>query len=339
MKSGSTVPCLSLLFWVSLCACTGATAPALSERDPCDLCGDGTTCLDGECVDDAQVCGGRLCEAPGVCLDGVCRQALTVATFNLYDLTLPGSPANVARFIAERGIDLILFQEIQPSDAADLVQSLAAEGVELHYAFSSRGGYGGDPGDDYLAAFSRLPITDHETILGGTLRDPVTGESFSFTYMRPVHRVRLSAHGQELIVYNLHLKAQVPFPDCEGCLERRRAQASALERYILERDDPEADLVIVAGDANSALAEDFEPGNTLDRLTLRSDNPDGAANDFTPVNFEYRNEPTHNDFNSLLDHLILSPALMHHYIPDSVEVVAPAGRPSDHKAVLLRLAF
>ncbi|PKN44397.1 MAG: hypothetical protein CVU59_11730 [Deltaproteobacteria bacterium HGW-Deltaproteobacteria-17] len=325
---------------LGLCACDGARgAPALSQRDPCDLCGEGETCLYGACVPDTLVCGGDLCEAPGVCLEGVCRQVFTVATFNLYDLALRDAPANLARYIAEQGIDLILFQEIQPADAADIVQSLAAEGVEMHQAFSSRGGYGGEPGDDYLAVFSRVPLASQETILGGTYRDPVTGESFSFTYMRPVLRVGLTVSGENLVVYNLHLKAQVPFPDCEDCLALRRTQAFALETYVLDHDDPEADLILVGGDANSALTEDFEPGNTLDRLTLRSDNPAGVANDFTAVNDQYRHESTHLDFDSLLDHLILSPSLMARYLPDSVEVIAPAGRPSDHKSVLLRLVF
>ena len=331
---------LAFLIWFPLLLALPACAPgALVARGPCDLCPDGTTCLDEVCVDDALLCGEAVCEAPGVCLDGACRRVLTVATFNLYDLTLPGAHANVARFIAGRGIDLILFQEIQPADAADLAQSLAAEGVQMHYAFSARGGYGGDIGDDYLAVFSRAPLTAHETILGGAYPDPVTGEWFDFRYMRPVHRVALTVHGHDLTVYNLHLKAQVPFPDCTGCLERRRAQARALETYVLTHDAPETDLLLVAGDANSALAADFEPGNTLDLLTLRSDNPAGAANDLTPVNYTYRRESTHLNFDSLLDHLILSPALMTRYIPDSVEVIAPAGHPSDHKAVLLRLAF
>ncbi|MBU1070409.1 hypothetical protein KJ975_12645, partial [Myxococcota bacterium] len=55
-----------LVLW--LCACNGALdagAPALSELDPCDLCGEGTTCLDGACVPDTLVCGGDLCEVPG----------------------------------------------------------------------------------------------------------------------------------------------------------------------------------------------------------------------------------------------------------------------------------
>ncbi len=317
-----------------------ACAPgALDARGPCDPCPDGAVCLDDACVDASLVCGGAVCGAPGVCLEGECRQVFTVATFNLYDLTRPGAHANVARFIAERGIDLILFQEIQPADAADLAQSLAAEGVDMHYAFSARGGYGGDIGDDYLAVFSRHPLTAHETILGGSFPDPVTGEWFDFRYMRPVHRVSLTVFGLDLTVYNLHLKAQVPFPECDGCLERRRAQARALETYILEHDAPEMAPILVAGDANSALDADFEPGNTLDLLTLRSDNPANSANDLTPVNFTYRRESTHLDFDSLLDHLILSPALMTRYVPDSVEVVAPSGNPSDHKAVLLRLAF
>lgn len=329
-----------VLLSIAGCWLLTACAPgSLDARGPCDPCPDGSVCLDEVCVDASLVCGGAVCEAPGVCLEGVCRQVITVATFNLFDLTRPGAHANVARFIAERGIDLILFQEIQPADAADLAQSLAAEGVDMHYAFSSRGGYGGELGDDYLAVFSRTPLTAHETILGGSYPDPVTGEWFDFRYMRPVHRVSLTVHGLDLTVYNLHLKAQVPFPECDGCLERRRAQAHALEMYILEHDAPETAPILVAGDANSALAADFEPGNTLELLTLRSDNPAGAANDLTPVNFTYRRESTHLDFDSLLDHLILSPALLSRYVPDSVEVVAPAGHPSDHKAVLLRLAF
>ncbi len=327
-------------FWLWLLSALAACAPgALGELDPCDRCGAGEICLDGACVPEADLCGGAVCAAPGVCVEGACRQAVTVATFNLYDLELPGAHANVARYIAARDIDLILFQEVQPADAADLAQSLTAEGVVMHYAFSARGGYGGDIGDDYLAVFSRFPLTAHETILGGTYPDPVTGEWFDFRYMRPVHRVSLTVHGQDLTVYNLHLKAQVPFPECDGCLERRRAQARALETYILEHDAPETGMVLVAGDANSALAADFEPGNTLDLLTLRSDGPAGAANDLTPVNYTYRRESTHLDFDSLLDHIILSPALMRHYLPDSVEVLAPEGRPSDHKSVLLRLVF
>jgi len=330
---------VSLLFLILSTSCSPA---ALRPLSGCELCAGDQTCLDDECFDDAELCGGVLCAPDDDCVEDRCvdpDRPVVFATFNLYDLENTNAADNLARYIDEYEIDVITFQEIQPGDAQDIDFALAARGISMFRAFSSRGGYGGDTGDDYLAVFSRHPISGAETILGGTYVDPVSGEAFSYTYMRPVLKLHVTVHDHDLTVYNLHLKAHVPFPDCENCLDLRRTQAHALENYILGHDAPETDLILIAGDANTAIAGDFEPGNTLDRLTLRSDNPAQTANDFTPVNHLHLHETTHTSFDSELDHLILSPALMHAYVPDSVQVIAPAGRPSDHKSVLLRLKF
>ena len=67
-------------------------------------------------------------------------------------------------------------------------------------------------------------------------------------------------------------------------------------------------------------------------------------NDFTAVNYEQiPDEPTSPEWNSLLDHIILSPSAMSHYVQGSVSVPHPSGDgehgPSDHFPVMLDLWF
>lgn len=334
--------------------------PSVYEKSPCEKCTVDQTCIDNECVNNDKICGTAICTADETCTEGTCidtsgkcggvycedletcidhqcRQVLNMATFNVYDLSLPFAHSNFAQFMVNNNIDFITVQEIQPQDTGAVLNALRSYDLEYSMEMSTYGGYGGDTGNDYLAVFSRHEILSADTILGGTYTDPLTGQSFSFSNMRPVLRVVLNVFGNEVTVYNFHLKAQVPYPECDNCTSLRRAQAHALETRIIEDHDTSSDYIICAGDANTAISEDFEPGNTLDMLTLKSD--EEASNDFLPVNHELLNVTTHTDFDSELDHIILSPALQTRYIPDSVEVIAPLPSPSDHKAVITRISL
>ncbi len=302
------------------------------------FCTQNESCVYEECVEIEPLCGDTQCNKLESCIDNRCQEILTFSTFNLYNLVLPDSYHYLARFIWKYNIGIMVTQEIQREDAEPLIAELKKYGIDVNIEFSSYGGYAGDNGYIYLAIISRYPLTEVETIIDGTYQDPISQEYYEYNNMRPVLKVKLSINNKDLTIYDLHLKAQYPIYDCDSCLYKRRAQAHALEEYIKNNSDPEIDNIIVAGDMNTALEDDFFEKNTLDMLTLKSDNPEIQDNDFLPVNYTYkRDEPTHTRYYSILDHIILSPSLLKKYQEDSIEIVTPKGRPSDHRAVILRL--
>jgi len=327
------------------------------------LCKSDELCLDNACVNETLLCNNILCESDELCQNdlcvnkslvcdtecapnetchnNICKKSLLVSTYNLYDLKNDSAYENLAKFIQESNIDIMLVQEIQVEDKDSLVEELNKLGLELHIEFSSYGGYGGDEGDDYLAVISKWPLEEVNTILSQGYEDPITGNFFYFSYLRPVLEIKLKVFEEDITIFNIHLKAQSPWATCFDCIEKRRAQASALEDYINYNLDAANDNIIIAGDANTATetGEDFEEGNTLDILSLKSDNPEVTENDFIPVNYIYKKEKTHTRYDSIMDHIILSPSLFTKYRTDSVDIVTPEGKPSDHKAVLLILDF
>jgi hypothetical protein len=86
---------------------------------------------------------------------------------------------------------------------------------------------------DYLAFFSKYPLIATASILKGTYTDPVSGQSFSMSSLRPVLYTTTSFAGRTLHLFNLHLKAQ-GFPPLDNLddIKKRRAQAHALENHI-----------------------------------------------------------------------------------------------------------
>lgn len=313
----------------------------VNNEDLCGsvLCSENQICENQFCVDKPVLCGNIYCQTHETCEENICKKIFTFATYNLYDLTYQNAYENLAKYIKDYNIDVITVQEIQPEDKDLLLTELNKLGISMNAQYSSYGGYGGDTGDDYLAVFSRYPLSNVETILSGTYQDPISKAYYTYSNMRPVLKINITVFNNPVTIYNIHLKAQSPYPDCTDCLNKRRAQAFALENLIKETFIPESDKIIIAGDANTALATDFQQGQTLDLLTLKSDNPDVTNNDFTSVNYQFKNEPTHTTYDNLMDHIILSPALMNLYIENSIDVLTPEGKPSDHKSVILKLEF
>ncbi|MBN2723777.1 MAG: endonuclease/exonuclease/phosphatase family protein [Deltaproteobacteria bacterium] len=317
---------------------------AVFEKNACDLCREDQTCVENEeCIDNSRICADTICEENELCHNDLCYENtlrfLKIATFNMYDFSNYDSIENTADFIIENNIGIINLQEVQIDDITDLMDTLEQKNFQMYYGISSYGGYGGDTGNDYLAVLSQWPITSADTILGGVYEDPVTGLDYSFSNMRPILMTKVNIYNQDVVFFNMHLKAEVPYPDCVDCINKRRAQAHALENYILDNLDPLNDRIVVTGDANTAIDEDFENGNTIDILCMKTDNPENTSNDFLPVNLTYAPESTHVDFDSILDHLIISPSLVDNYIFESIDIKIPRGIPSDHKSVLLEFWF
>ena len=273
--------------------------------------------------------------------ENIDENILVFSSYNLYDLENTNAHKNLAKFINDSNIGVMVSQEIQKEDKDLLLEELKKLGITAYIAFSSYGGYGGDIGDDYLAIISRWPIGEIKTILSGTYKDPISNNSFGYSYMRPVLEIKLNVFNKDITIFNLHLKAQSPWPACIDCIQKRRAQAYALENYIKENLSPETDNIIIAGDMNTSTLEDedFEEGSTLDILSLKSDNPENEENDFLAINYEYKRETTHTRFDAIMDHILLSPELLKRYRNDSIDIVTPSGTPSDHKALLLILDF
>ncbi|PKL04562.1 MAG: hypothetical protein CVV53_08835, partial [Spirochaetae bacterium HGW-Spirochaetae-9] len=102
--------------------------------------------------------------------------------------------------------------------------------------------------------------------------------------------------------------------------------------------------IVLAGDFNTANASDLGAvASTLSALRLADDAD--KTNDFLATNFSFRKtEPTFVDsrYSSVLDHILLSPALAAGFDGARVKVLQPAAGPgaiptSDHRLVLVEI--
>ncbi|MBN2694230.1 endonuclease/exonuclease/phosphatase family protein [bacterium] len=316
------------------------------EKDPCKHvnCGFWQVCEEGVCVLGENFCDSTSqCTGIDECSEHICitpelPNYITIATFNVHDFSNPEAYNIIGKWIKDRKIDVISFMEIQKEDATPLDEALlnnSANGYSNY--FTSYGGYGGDE-SDFIALWSRYSVKSSETIITGTYKDPISGRSYSMTSLRPILKTVIEIDSVEYTFYALHLKAQSPYPDCDTCVERRRAQANALKDYILSNQQPEIDNIVILGDVNSAMDIDFTTGNTMEILSLKTDeNPD---NDFVAINYRYLPEDawTHNSYQNRLDHIFLSPTLHQRYIENSISIDSFNVEPSDHKPVLLQIS-
>ena len=173
-------------------------------------------------------------------------------------------------------------------------------------------------GEDDLAVFSRRRIDRQGPVL-----EPGTAGAWP----RPGIFASIEAGGGRLDLYGFHFKAMGD----EKSAAARRAQAEALGDYLRASYGgglPKA-AIVVAGDFNTAADSDFgEKGSTLSALRLAEDMD--PSNDFLALNDRFRrNEPTFVDsrYSSVLDHILVSPALAAGLGPDSVEVIPPLTGP------------
>jgi endonuclease/exonuclease/phosphatase family metal-dependent hydrolase len=267
---------------------------------------------------------------------------LRVATWNVRDCAAWDASRKerialhdyVAGSIKAAAADIIVLEEIQADgskggDIALLSVALARAGWAMPYVAVVDA-----KGEDDLAIFSRLKIERQ----GSVLEPGAKG-----AWPRPGIFASVQAVNGRIDLYGFHFKAMGDAKSASA----RRAQAEALGEHL--RAAYGADLakaaIVVAGDFNTAADADFgEKGSTMSALRLAEDSD--PANDFTALNDRFRrSEPTFVDsrYSSVLDHILVSPALAAGIAPGSVEVIAPLPGPgkiptSDHRIVVATIA-
>lgn len=265
---------------------------------------------------------------------------LRVGTWNLRDCAATDKAGervsfhnSIAGAIKDAGVDIIVLEEVQVDskkggDIALLSVALAEAGWAMPYVCSI------DPaGEDDLAIFSKYPIRS-----SGEFTEP----SGSDQWPRPGISASIEVDGARLDVFGFHFKAMSD----HGSEAERRAQASAVARELEARYGSELSTaaIVLAGDFNTTNSGELLPKNsTMSILSMKGDtNP---RNDFLDVNYRFLpQEPTFidNHYRSVLDHILVSPALARSVNKDSVKIVPPPDGPedipvSDHRMVVVDL--
>jgi len=275
---------------------------------------------------------------------------LTIAFFNAEyfgDISYrPQAPthAAVAEFIAANAIDIIVFSEIRTAHAELLRQELAARNVSMMYEITEVN----SPYHD-IAIFSRFNITH-----AGPAAGAAWFEGGQLVYALAA---RVDVGGEDIWFYGMHLKANGWAHEDwerESDIACRITQAEILQDFVRANHNLTAENIVICGDMNTTFTRDFEADGTLGYLTFKSD--DDPSNDFTSVNalylpmpggytWEWWDEVPDPDYAPLspamLDHIILSPALYAHYVPDSVDILLKNAPPrlSDHYPIVCKIAL
>lgn len=271
------------------------------------------------------------------------RQKLRVAVWNVRDCaaTDPSSAARialhdyVAQTIKEARADVIVLVEIQSDeskggDIALLSVALAKAGWAMPFVavVNARG-------EDDLALFSRYKISGQSALLEPAPNDP---------WPRPGIFASVGDGQWTLDMFGFHFKAMGD----EKSEKARLAQAQAVGKELLTRYGAgiSTRAIVVAGDFNTANDGDLRgKASTLSALCLGDD--EDPSNDFVAANYRYRGgEPTFVDsrYSSLLDHILVSPAIAKELGQENVEVLKPLPGPgriptSDHNLVLVEIAL
>jgi hypothetical protein len=254
---------------------------------------------------------------------------ITIAQYNVENFDLGGDADGqygyIAQFAKDCGIDVIVVEETQSSDGDEAGFTTALEDISYPMDFHSLSSMS----DNFnsIGVWSRYPLESVSEILEENTRT--------------IYRFSIDMGDDDQIwFYGCHLKSGT---DTDS-QDRRKTEAGRLETYILENHDPLSESVVVLGDMNTMSDGDWLADGTIDRLTLKSDNPGNTDNDFIDVNYtELPDEYTYPSYESLLDHVILSPEAMNHYVDGSVEIPNPGGDgdygPSDHYPVILTVEY
>jgi len=268
--------------------------------------------------------------------------SITIATWNVRDCAASDKKTGervslhdtIALTIKEAEADIIVLEEIQSDDAkggdiALLSVALARAGWAMPFVavVDARG-------EDDLAIFSRYRIAEQGPVLEPGKTDP---------WPRSGIYASIDLGGVRVEVLGFHFKAMG-----DDTSERtRRAQAEALGRHLAAAYGTElaTKAIVLAGDFNTANASDLgAKASTLSALRLADDADKG--NDFLATNFSFRGaEPTFVDsrYSSVLDHILLSPALAAGFDESRVKVLRPAAGhgqipTSDHRLVLVEIS-
>ncbi|NPV02320.1 MAG: hypothetical protein HPY53_13170 [Brevinematales bacterium] len=262
-----------------------------------------------------------------------------IATYNIADLLIADSHDYLAKWIKSANVDIIVLEEIQPEDAALLDSALTSNGVSLPYhGYTIQYGFP----SDYIAVWSKWPVYDASDIVYPVYTDPLSGTNISLSYLRPVFKFRINVLGSYPVwFYAAHLKAEFDLDPLFLNLQKRRTQAQIIQDTILAVQNIYTDQIVILGDMNTALTEDFDSGQTVEILSFQNDNPANPSNDFIPINATFLPPDawTISTFSSRLDHILLSPALFPYYVSNSVNIPHPSPSPSDHYPVVITLKY
>jgi endonuclease/exonuclease/phosphatase family metal-dependent hydrolase len=270
-------------------------------------------------------------------------QALRVGSWNVRDCAAWDEASKerialhdyVAATVRDAEADIMLFQEIQSDegkggDIALLSVALARQGWAMPYTAVVNA-----KGEDDLAVFSRYKIEAEEKVLEPSAADP---------WPRPGIYAEVEVAGSSVYLYGFHFKAMGD----EKSEAARKAQALALAAELAKRHvgSLDKDRIIIAGDFNTANPGDLEgPGSTLSTLRLLGD--EDPANDFLALNYQFLPDtPSFADsrYESILDHILVSPSLAAGLGEDSIHVIEAAEGPgtiptSDHRLLLAEIVL
>ncbi|MBN1519747.1 MAG: endonuclease/exonuclease/phosphatase family protein [Spirochaetales bacterium] len=264
---------------------------------------------------------------------------VTVMSYNAHDFLSNGAERHdeIATMLKNASADIVVLNETEGSDDLPrLAAALSDIGYPMAYTAYHEVGY-----EDDIAVISRYPIQSYSGILSANPRKA----------LKAVIRVSNGTDYKDITVIGLHMDSGTQTTDITNRLE----QSKELSEYLRLSSgiDLTTGLVVIAGDMNTmsesdrmvsaALTYGFDYP-TLDYLRVTDDAD--AANDFCAVNEEHLSASdwtyAQSPYYSVLDHIVLSPALMDYYRVGSIDVKKEdlsedMNLISDHFPVLLEL--
>lgn len=264
--------------------------------------------------------------------------SVTVVSYNAEDFYAGyvARHSEIAAMLKTISADVVILTETESTgtdnDVSLLQTALTEIGWPLAHSFAADSGY-----EDDVVIISRFPILESRAL---TCTAGGTG-------MRPGALAKIKVENGLgkyvcLTVMGFHLKAMI-----DG-LPTRLIQSSSLASYLrttfaTDPEDLDSGYYILAGDMNTVAPGDRGSAtSTMGYLRLFDDAD--ATNDFWAVNESLLPMTATHQMGSVLDHIILSPALAPFYVPDSIKVLSyisgfTVTDLSDHYPVLLELAL
>ncbi|MDC7126723.1 MAG: endonuclease/exonuclease/phosphatase family protein [Spirochaetales bacterium] len=287
------------------------------------------------------------------------ENSLRIACWNMEDFSISGSYTAAAEFVSSEEVDVIVMEETQSDDEAGLESALKIEGITMPYTSYCAA----NSGEDGFLIFSKYEIENTGKVAYSSAVDPVSGDTMSFAYHRPVYCFEIVFNEHEVVFYVCHLDSGTAETD----QKRRRAQSSALRQYILSNDDTSSGYIVILGDMNtmgdginrdggligpSDFTDnelDFDiKGSTVDtigtlgHLLMKADSD--SINDFISINYSLLPKKRTQQYKtstylSLLDHIIVSPSLYEKCIASSLKIKTDWSSYSDHYPVVCSFEF
>jgi endonuclease/exonuclease/phosphatase family metal-dependent hydrolase len=265
--------------------------------------------------------------------------SITVMSYNVEDFYRESTNRHeaIAQLMKSMSVEVAVLCEVQANgsnpgstqdDVSLLKTALSNIGWAMPYSCFA---------DDYyddIVIISKYPIKTSEEILppGGSATWPRAG-------IKAVIEISDGTTTKDYTVMGFHLKAM------EDGIQKRIDQAKALADYFratYSASTLSTGYFIVAGDMNTFTVGDRSPAETCTLGYLRLLDDADATNNFTAVNEALLPTTATHQLGSVLDHIILSPALYAKYQSGTITVKATdtdfdMTKLSDHYPVLLEL--